>query len=167
MARRLIVTDEDPLLRKVSREVGTPNDRTRALLDDMIDTLLDAEGVGLAAPQVGILRRIFIINVGIEEGRDEFVEFIDPVIVETSGEQDGAEGCLSVPGRQGNVKRPNKVTVEATDRNGNRFTYTGTELMARCLCHEYDHLDGILYTSRAERMLTQEELESGEIMEEE
>ena len=157
MARRIIVTDEDPLLRKVSREVGTPNDRTRALLDDMIDTLLEAEGVGLAAPQVGILRRIFIINVGIEEGRDEFVEFIDPVIVETSGEQDGAEGCLSVPGRQGNVKRPNKVTVEATDRNGNRFTYTGTELMARCLCHEYDHLDGILYTDKAYEMVEDEE----------
>lgn len=157
MARRIIVTDEDPLLRKVSREVGTPNDRTRALLDDMIDTLLEAEGVGLAAPQVGILRRIFIINVGIEEGRDEFVEFIDPIIVETSGEQDGAEGCLSVPGRQGNVKRPNKVTVEATDRNGNRFTYTGTELMARCLCHEYDHLDGILYTDKAYEMVEDEE----------
>lgn len=152
MARRLIVTDEDPLLRKVSREVGTPNERTRALLDDMIDTLREAEGVGLAAPQVGILRRIFIINVGIEEGREEYIEFIDPVIVETSGEQDGAEGCLSVPGRQGNVVRPNKVTVEATDRNGNRFTYTGTELMARCLCHEYDHLDGILYVDKAYEM---------------
>ena len=157
MARRIIVTDEDPLLRKVSREVGVPNDRTRALLDDMVDTLLDAEGVGLAAPQVGILRRIFIINTGIEEGRDEFVEFIDPVILETSGEQDGAEGCLSVPGRQGGVKRPDKVTVEATDRNGNRFTYTGTGLMARCLCHEYDHLDGILYVDKAYEMLEDEE----------
>ena len=152
MARRLIVTDEDPLLRKVSREVGTPNDRTRALLDDMIDTLREAEGVGLAAPQVGILRRIFIINIGIEEDREEYVEFIDPVILETSGEQDGAEGCLSVPGRQGNVVRPDKVTVEATDRNGNRFTYTGTGLMARCLCHEYDHLDGILYVDKAYEM---------------
>ena len=157
MARRLIVTDEDPLLRKVSRDVGTPNDRTRALLDDMIDTLRDAEGVGLAAPQVGILRRIFVINVGIEEEREEYVEFIDPVILETSGEQDGAEGCLSVPGRQGNVKRPDKVTVEATDRNGNRFTYTGTGLMARCLCHEYDHLDGILYVDKAYEMADDEE----------
>ncbi len=157
MAKRIIVTDEDPLLRKVSREVGVPNDRTRALLDDMIDTLKFAEGVGLAAPQVGILRRIFIINIGIEKGKDEFVEFIDPVILETSGEQDGAEGCLSVPGRQGNVKRPNKVTVEATDRNGNRFTYTGTELMARCLCHEYDHLDGILYVDKAYEMADDEE----------
>ena len=157
MARRLIVTDEDPLLRKVSRDVGTPNDRTRALLDDMIDTLRDAEGVGLAAPQVGILRRIFVINVGIEEEREEYVEFIDPVILETSGEQDGAEGCLSVPGRQGNVKRPDKVTVEATDRNGNRFTYTGTGLMARCLCHEYDHLDGILYVDKAYEMADDED----------
>ena len=152
MALRKIVTDEDSLLRKVSREVGIPNDRTRALLDDMIDTLKYAEGVGLAAPQVGILRRIFIINVGIEEGRDEFVEFIDPVILETSGEQDGAEGCLSVPGRQGNVVRPDKVTVEATDRNGKRFKYTGTGLMARCLCHEYDHLDGVLYVDKAYEM---------------
>lgn len=157
MALRKIVTDEDPLLRKVSREVGTPNDRTKALLDDMQDTLRDAQGVGLAAPQVGILRRIFIINVGIEEDREEFVEFIDPVILETSGEQDGAEGCLSVPGRQGNVKRPNKVTVEATDRNGKRFKYTGTELMARCLCHEYDHLDGILYVDKAYEMVEDDE----------
>ena len=152
MALRKIVTDEDALLRKVSREVGTPNDRTRALLDDMIDTLREAEGVGLAAPQVGILRRIFIINVGIEEDREEYVEFIDPVILETSGEQDGAEGCLSGPGRQGNVKRPDVVKVEATDRNGKRFTYTGTGLMARCLCHEYDHLDGILYVDKAYEM---------------
>lgn len=157
MALRKIVTDEDPLLRKVSREVGTPNDRTKALLDDMQDTLRDAQGVGLAAPQVGILRRIFIINVGIEEDREEFVEFIDPVILETSGEQDGAEGCLSVPGRQGNVKRPNKVTVEATDRNGKRFKYTGTELMARCLCHECDHLDGILYVDKAYEMVEDDE----------
>ncbi len=157
MALRKIVTDEDPLLRKTSREVGTPNDRTRALLDDMQDTLKDAQGVGLAAPQVGILRRIFIVNVGIEEDREEFVEFIDPVILETSGEQDGAEGCLSVPGRQGNVKRPNKVTVEATDRNGNRFTYTGEGLMARCLCHEYDHLDGILYVDKAYEMVEDDE----------
>lgn len=157
MARRIIVTDEDPLLRKISREVGTPNDRTRALLDDMIDTLREAEGVGLAAPQVGILRRIFIINVGIEEDREEFIEFIDPIIVESSGEQDGAEGCLSVPGRQGNVKRPDKVTVEATDRNGNRFTYTGEGLMARCLCHEYDHLDGILYVDKAYEMVEDED----------
>lgn len=157
MARRLIVTDEDPLLRKVSREVGTPNDRTRALLDDMIDTLRDAEGVGLAAPQVGILRRIFIINTGIEEDREDYVEFIDPVILETKGEQDGAEGCLSVPGRQGNVKRPDEVTVEACDRNGKRFKYTGKGLMARCLCHEYDHLDGILYIDKAYEMADDEE----------
>ena len=157
MALRKIVTDEDPLLRKVSREVGTPNDRTRALLDDMIDTLKYAEGVGLAAPQVGILRRIFIINTGIEEGRDEFVEFIDPIIIKTSGEQDGAEGCLSVPGKQGNVVRPDKVTVEATDRNGKRFRFTGTDLMARCLCHEYDHLDGILYVDKAYEMLSDED----------
>jgi len=157
MARRIIVTDEDPLLRKKSREVGTPNERTRALVEDMIDTLREAEGVGLAAPQVGILRRIFVINVGIEEDREEFIAFIDPVILETSGEQDGVEACLSVVGRQGNVKRPNKVTVEATDLEGNRFKYTGTELMARCLCHEYDHLDGILYVDKAYEMVDDED----------
>ncbi len=157
MARRIIVTDEDPLLRKKSREVGTPNERTKALVEDMIDTLREAEGVGLAAPQVGILRRIFVINVGIEEDRDEFVAFIDPVILETSGEQDGVEACLSVIGKQGNVKRPNKVTVEATDIEGKRFKYTGTELMARCLCHEYDHLDGILYVDKAYKMADDED----------
>ncbi len=152
MAIRNIVTDEDELLRKKSRDVGTVNDRTKALLDDMRDTLRLSEGVGLAAPQVGILRRIFIINVGIEEDREEIIEFIDPVILETSGEQTGTEGCLSVPNRSGTVTRPNKVTVEATDRHGNRFTYTGEGLMARCLCHEYDHLDGILYTDKASEM---------------
>lgn len=149
MALRKIVTSEDPLLRKTSRSVGTPNDRTRELLDDMKDTLLESQGVGLAAPQVGILRRIFVINIGIEDGKDEIMEFIDPEILETSGEQDGAEGCLSVPGKQGNVVRPSKVTVEATDRNGKRFKYTGYDLMARCLCHEYDHLDGILFIDKA------------------
>lgn len=157
MARRIIVTDEDPLLRKKSREVGTPNERTRALVEDMIDTLREAEGVGLAAPQVGILRRIFVINVGIEEDREEYIAFIDPVILETSGEQDGVEACLSVIGKQGNVKRPNKVTVEATDLEGNRFKYTGTGLMARCLCHEYDHLDGILYVDKAYKMADDED----------
>ncbi len=157
MARRIIVTDEDPLLRKKSREVGTPNERTRALVEDMIDTLREAEGVGLAAPQVGILRRIFVINVGIEEDREEYIAFIDPVILETSGEQDGVEACLSVIGKQGNVKRPDKVTVEATDLEGNRFKYTGTELMARCLCHEYDHLDGILYVDKAYKMADDED----------
>ena len=156
MALRKIVTDEDPLLRKVSKEVGTPNDRTRALLDDMIDTLRDAAGVGLAAPQVGILRRIFIINIGIEEDREEFIEFIDPVILETSGEQDGAEGCLSVPGRAGIVKRPMHVTVRAMNRNGETFEITGSELTARAFCHELDHLDGKLYIDVASEMLVED-----------
>ncbi len=157
MAIRKIVTDEDELLRKKSREVVSVNNRIITLLDDMKDTLRLSEGVGLAAPQVGILRRIFIINVGIEEDREEIVEFIDPVIVEMSGEQTGAEGCLSVPGRSGTVTRPDKVTVEATDRNGKRFSYTGIGLMARCLCHEYDHLDGILYTDKASEMFEETE----------
>ena len=128
-------------------------DRILTLLDDMAETMYDANGVGLAAPQVGILKRVVVIDIG--EG---LIELINPVITYKKGEQIDAEGCLSVPGRQGNVKRPNKVTVEATDRNGNRFTYTGTELMARCLCHEYDHLDGILFIDHAINRFEAEEV---------
>ncbi len=157
MAILNIMTEGDEVLRKKCKEVGEITPRIITLLDDMKDTLRKAEGVGLAAPQVGILRRIFIINVGIEEDREEFVEFINPVILRTEGEQEGLEGCLSVPGKSGNVVRPMKVTVEATNRNGERFTYTGTELMGRCLCHENDHLDGILYIDKADEVLEDEE----------
>lgn len=157
MAILNIMTQGDDVLRKKCKEVTEITPKIITLLDDMQDTLKKAEGVGLAAPQVGILRRIFIIDVGIEEGRNEFVEFINPVIVSTEGEQDGAEGCLSVPGKKGYVTRPMTVTVEATDRNGERFTYTGTELFGRCLCHEYDHLDGILYTDKASEVLDDDE----------
>ena len=158
MALRKIVTDEDPLLRKVSREVGTPNDRTRALLDDMIDTLRDAEGVGLAAPQVGILRRIFIIDDNPDNGHN-IVEFINPRIIKTEGHQEEVEGCLSIPGKYGVTSRPMTVTVEATNRKGETFTYTGTGLFGRCLCHESDHLDGVLYIDNAIEMLDPDEVE--------
>lgn len=157
MAILNIMTEKDEVLRKKSKEVTEITPKILTLLDDMKDTLKKAEGVGLAAPQVGILRRIFIIDIGIEEGVNDFMEFINPVIIKTEGEQDGVEGCLSVPGKKAEVVRPMTVTVEATDRNGNRFTYTGTELMGRCLCHEYDHLDGILYIDKADEVLDDED----------
>lgn len=157
MAILNIMTEKDEVLRKKSKEVTEITPKILTLLDDMKDTLKKAEGVGLAAPQVGILRRIFIIDIGIEEGINDFMEFINPVIIKTEGEQDGVEGCLSVPGKKAEVVRPMTVTVEATDRNGNRFTYTGTELMGRCLCHEYDHLDGILYIDKADEVLDDED----------
>ena len=154
MAIRKIVTLEDELLRKKSREVTEINDRIITLLDDMKDTLTKAEGVGLAAPQVGILRRIFIINQGIEDDELDFVEFINPVIVKRGKKQvEMMEGCLSVPGKSANVVRPETVVVEATDREGNRFEYKASGLMARCVYHEYDHLEGILYIDKADEVL--------------
>lgn len=152
MAILNIMTENEPALRKKCKAVTEITPKIITLLDDMKDTLSKAGGVGLAAPQVGILRRIFIINVGVEEDREEFIEFINPVILKTEGEQEGDEGCLSVPGKTGYVVRPMTVTVEAENRNGEKFTYTGTALMGRCLCHEYDHLDGILYTDKAEEI---------------
>ena len=131
--------------------------RLHKLLDDMKETLIDANGVGLAAPQVGILRRVVLVDTG-----DEVLELINPSLLETSGEQVGAEGCLSLPGKYGLVKRPNYAKVRAQDRNGNWFEAEGEELIARCFCHELDHLDGILYTEVMERFLTEEELEAQE-----
>ncbi len=158
MALRKIVTEEDPLLRNKSREVAEINDRIITLLDDMIETLSLAEGVGLAAPQVGVLRRIFIINQGIENDELDFVEFINPKIVSHSEETvEMAEGCLSVPGKSGLVTRPATVVVEAYDREGNLFEYEADGLMARCVFHEYDHLDGILYIDKADEIETDEE----------
>ena len=151
MAILKIVTEEDPILRKISKPVDTVTDRLKTLLDDMADTLIDQNGVGLAAVQVGILRRIYIIDAGAEEGEHEIIEFINPKI--------DVEGCLSIPGKYGITERPMTVTVEAQDRNGNKFTYTGSELLGRCLCHEYDHLDGILYTDKAIKMLDKDEIE--------
>ncbi len=155
MGLRKIFTDKDPALHKVCRPVTKFDRRLHNLLDDMKETLADAAGVGLAAPQVGILRRVVVVDTG-----EEILELVNPVILETSGEQEGQEGCLSVPGKYGIVKRPMNVKVRAQDRNGNWFEAEGEELIARCFCHELDHLDGILYTEKMERFLTDEELEA-------
>ena len=153
MAILKILTDEDPLLRKTSRKVDAITPRIQILLDDMIATMRKAGGVGLAAPQVGVLRR----GVVVETEPGEVIELINPVIVEKSGTQTGQEGCLSLPGRWGICTRPDTVTVEATNRRGERFQVTGYDLTARCFCHELDHLDGILYPDVADRMLIREE----------
>ena len=157
MGLRKILTDKDPALHKVCRPVEKFDGRLHKLLGDMKETLANANGVGLAAPQVGILRRVVLVDTG-----DEVLELINPSLLETSGEQEGAEGCLSVPGKYGLVKRPNYAKVRAQDRNGNWFEVEGEELIARCFCHELDHLDGILYTEVMERFLTEEELEAQE-----
>ena len=154
MALRNILTEEDPTLRKVSRPVTKFDDRLHELLDDMAETLEDARGVGLAAPQVGILRRVVVVDAG-----EEILELINPEIISQSGEQTGLEGCLSVPGKYGIVTRPNVVKVRAQDRFGEWYEAEGEELIARAFCHELDHLDGHLYVDKVERFLTQEELE--------
>lgn len=160
MALRHIVTQEDKILHKVCREQVKFDERLHQLLDDMAETLENANGVGLAAPQVGILRRVvLVIETNVEEEDDEeILELINPIIISSEGEQVGAEGCLSVPGEYGIVRRPSCVTVRAQDRDGKWFEYTGTGLTARCICHELDHLDGHLFTEKAERMLSEEEL---------
>ena len=153
MAIRTIREKGDPCLTKVCRPVTEFNARLHQLLDDMAETVVDANGVGLAAPQIGTLRRIVVIDLG-----EEIVELVNPEIVETSGEQDGMEGCLSVPGEYWMVKRPNYAKVRAQDRNGDWYEYEGDEILARCFLHEIDHLDGHMYTEIAEKMLTPEEL---------
>ena len=156
MGLRKILTDKDPALHKVCRKVDNFDSRLFKLLDDMRDTLIESGGVGLAAPQVGILRRVVLVDVGMED--NEIVEFINPELIETDGEQYGPEGCLSVPGKYGLVKRPMYAKVRAQDRNGDWFEAEGEELIARCFCHELDHLDGIVYTEVMDRFLTDEEL---------
>ena len=156
MGLRKILTDKDPALHKVCKKVENFDSKLFKLLDDMRDTLIESGGVGLAAPQVGILRRVVLVDVGMED--NEIVEFINPEMLETDGEQYGPEGCLSVPGKYGLVKRPMYAKVRAQDRNGEWFEAEGEELIARCFCHELDHLDGILYTQVMERLLTEEEL---------
>ena len=153
MAKLRILKDTEPTLRKKSRTVDEINKRTLTLLDDMVETMRKANGVGLAAPQVGVLRKIVVIEV--VEG--EVLELINPEIIERSGSQTGYEGCLSVPGRTGIVTRPDYVKVKALDRNGEEKIYEGTGLLARCFCHELDHLEGTIYTDVADRMLTEEE----------
>lgn len=153
MGLRKILTDTEPALHKTCKPVEKFDERLRKLLEDMRDTLLESGGVGLAAPQIGILRRVVLVDTG-----EEILELINPSLLETDGEQDGAEGCLSIPGKYGWVKRPYYAKVRAQDRDGNWFEAEGEELIARCFCHELDHLDGILYTQVMDRFLTEEEL---------
>ncbi|MBR5569514.1 MAG: peptide deformylase [Oscillospiraceae bacterium] len=157
MGLRKILTDAEPALHKVCKPVEQFDKKLHALLKDMEDTLIDSGGVGLAAPQVGILRRVVLVDTG-----EEILELINPSLLETDGEQVGPEGCLSVPGKYGLVKRPYYAKVRAQDRDGNWFEAEGEELIARCFCHELDHLDGIIYTEVMERYLTPEELEFDE-----
>jgi len=143
MALRNIRINEDPILRKISKVVKNIDERTQILIDDMLDTMYEANGVGLAAPQVGILKRVVVIDIG-----DGPIILINPEIVEANGEVKDVEGCLSVPGKQGNVIRPKYVKVKAEDRDGNSIEIQGEDLLARALCHEIDHLNGILYTDK-------------------
>ncbi len=151
MAIRNIRTDDDPILRKKSRVVDKFDEKLWQLLDDMKDTMYQAEGVGLAAVQVGILKRVVIVDVG-----DGLIELINPEIIEIDGEQFGVEGCLSLPGKSGYTIRPMTVKVKAQNRNGNWCVYKGTELKARAFCHEIDHLDGTLYI---DKLCSQEEID--------
>ena len=150
-----ILQKDDPVLHKVCHPVTNFDQKLANLLDDMTATLKDAQGLGLAAPQIGILRRAVVVDTG-----EEFLELVNPEVIETSGEQDGAEGCLSFPGEFGMVKRPMNVTVRAQDRNGKTFEISGTELLARAFCHEIDHLNGVCFVTRASRMLEPDELEN-------
>lgn len=153
MAIRNILKDGDPALHKVCRPVTEFNERLWELLDDMAETLHQADGVGLAGPQVGVLRRLFIMDLG--EG---VIECINPKIVARKGTQEGQEGCLSCPGEWGIVRRPKTVILQAQDRFGKEFTLKGEDLLARCICHENDHLDGILFKQNAVRMLAPDEV---------
>ncbi|MEY9091984.1 peptide deformylase [Paenibacillus sp. RC84] len=149
MAIRMIVKEGDSVLRETAKQVTKFNSNLHKLLDDMADTMYDAPGVGLAAPQVGILKRVIVMDVGDENG---LIEIVNPVVVEQSGEQIGPEGCLSIPGLEGEVKRPFKVKVKGQDRNGEEFELEGEELLARCIMHEVDHLNGVLFTDLAIRL---------------
>ncbi len=152
MAIRKIVYDYEDMIRKKSREVTEFNQKLWDLLDDMAETMYNADGVGLAAVQIGILRRIAVVDTG-----EKLYELINPVIIEKSGEQTGTEGCLSSPDEYGIVTRPMNVTVKALDRNGKEYTVSGQELLARAFCHEIDHLDGILFKDLASEMVDLEE----------
>ena len=155
--RRIVEAGTDDILRKRARPVERFNKRLHTLLDDMLDTMYDADGVGLAAPQVGVLRRVVVIDVG--QGP---LELINPIIVETEGALVREEGCLSVPGRRGTVERPERVVVEAQDRDGRAIRIEGTEWLAVALCHEIDHLDGILYTDKMIEDVTDQVTEQGD-----
>ena len=162
MALRNIVQRGDDVLGKVAREVTDYNSRLHTLLDDMRETLIQANGLGLAAPQVGVLRRVVIVvDINKEDlpYEEQLIELVNPEIIETAGEQDGTEGCLSVPGLYGFVKRPNFVKGRAFDRNGNPFEVSGEGITARAFCHELEHLDGHLFVEHCDKLYTEEELE--------
>ncbi len=158
MALRNIVTEGDPILRKVCRPVGEVTPRIQMILDDMVETMRDANGVGLAAPQVGIMRRMFVA----EPEPERVYIFVDPEMVTLEGEQEGNEGCLSVPGYVGTVKRPEKIVIRGKDRYGKEKEYTFEGFDAVVMCHEFDHLEGILYTDKATEVFSAEELETEE-----
>ena len=158
MALRKILVQGDPSLAKHCRPVEKFDEKLHVLLDDMKETLADANGAGLAAPQIGILRRVVVVV----DADDQMVELVNPELIHTEGEQTGLEGSLSVPGKYGVVTRPYKATVRAQDRNGNFFEMEGEEIVARCFCHEIEHLDGHLFVEHADRLYTIEELEAME-----
>ena len=158
MALRNIVTDEDPILKKTCRPVGEVTPRIQMILDDMVETMRDANGVGLAAPQVGIMRRMFVA----EPEPERVYIFVDPEMVTLEGEQESNEGCLSVPGYVGTVKRPEKIVIRGKDRYGKEKEYTFEGFDAVVMCHEFDHLEGILYTDKATEVFSAEELETEE-----
>ena len=163
MALREILTQGAPVLTKTCRPVEKFDRKLHDLLDDLKETLSDSGGVGLAAPQIGILRRVVVV----EDRDDHMLELVNPVIVSQEGEQNGWEGCLSVPGKYGMVQRPSLVTVRAQDRDGNFFEASGEDLVARCFCHELEHLDGHLFVEHTDRLYTVEELDAMEQAEEE
>ena len=158
MALRNIVKDGDPILKKKCRPVEKFDRKLHVLLDDMAETMHHANGVGLAAPQVGMLRRVVVIDISKEQ--NEVIELVNPKIIAYSGEQEGNEGCLSFPGQWGIVKRPDYVKVKAQDRFGEEIIVEGKELLARAFCHEIDHLNGVVFKQVAERMLTRKEIEN-------
>lgn len=161
MAVRNIFGVEEPVLHKKCREVTKFDERLHTLIDDMRETLTLSGGVGLAAPQVGVLRRVVVVlETNVPEGVEPYmIELVNPVITASSGEQRGSEGCLSLPGEWGIVTRPEEVSVRAQDRDGNTFEVSGKGLTARCFCHELDHLEGVVFTDVCERLLTPEEFE--------
>lgn len=164
MAIRNVLTKEEAALYKKSRAVTKFDARLHQLLDDMADTLVESNGVGLAAPQVGVLRRaVIVLETNVAEDEDEYlIELINPEIITVEGEEEGPEGCLSVPGEYGLVVRPTYAKVRAQDRFGDWFEVEGEGLTARCFCHEIDHLEGILYTSKCTRMLSEDEIKTDE-----
>jgi len=155
MAIRTILNDKDPALHKRCHYVTKFDEKLHTLLDDLKETLADANGAGLAAPQIGIMRRAVIV---VDEN-GEMLELVNPEIIAQEGEQDGLEGCLSLPGLWGYVKRPMKATVRAQDRNGEWFEVSGEEIVARCFCHEIEHLDGHMFSEHADRLYTGEEID--------